>query len=966
MSATRARILQCLAAADRAHQREVGSTLLLRSFKWVFVAVVACFALDVFLHLGSLWRLLLLLGLFAGAAGLLAASWYVAKIRRNRLEHIARLLEARDPALGSKLINLLQLQAQTEDPALGALTHELARRAIDAYAAELAPVPFERLARTDAVARELRRAALALAVFALALAVLFPVTRVEALRFVDPFGDHPPYSLTQLELVEPGPAGTNVLYGHGFVVQAKSHGHRPKELFLTAHPPEHPEQTVTVPMFDKGSLGFHQQLDRIRDDLVVFAHTKDKTSVSKRVRIGVILVPQLEKTFVQVTPPAYTGIKPEEKLYTFQGLQALAGSEVRFRLQSNRPLRDGALEVVNSEAQPFAAKLARTAENEVTGSFTARDSGRLRLSLVDRDGIPSQDPWESALTVTHDLPPEITVSDPTRDAFVALDFTVPAQFDASDDYGLKMVRIHRGLNGVFSEPKVITYQGIVRTVRETVEFNFRELGVQPGDVVSFFAEAIDTAPEAHLARSQTIHLMVISVEDYNNFLRERTDISALEGKYDELIAHLRDLIEQQKKLGEAAQKAREQLAKAGPAEKEALQRELDSLLAKQNELNQQLNKQAELMENFVRKDPLYDVEEELQTLLREQGRAIRDSTAANDQSAKDIARRSSPDNGQRALSPDMLADFKTASDEQVRRLGGVEQEAQEQVAETVQDLGAMQELVKDFNQFEGLYQAQQALTDQARAYNRAGQLSREDQLALKELAATEKQVGEMLDQLVNNLRVDAKAAEKLFPKAAKSGQDLADKIEEQRLNPLARRATDKMLAADGEGSFQSADRLRDEMEKLFGQCNAQGGRPQQSELDQYLRLSRSMKAGNTFAQMMRSRNFMRPGGQRGNGMTQGQGDGMAGESGYAVTTQQSLDVLGHESFITRSAVSDKASKAGIGTGKPGDDLAATGYDKTDTLKNLNPVNRQSGAVKSESLVEEYSDVVDKYFKAITK
>ncbi len=71
-----------------------------------------------------------------------------------------------------------------------------------------------------------------------------------------------------------------------------------------------------------------------------------------------ILVPQLDKAYVRITPPAYTGLKAEEKPYAFKGVQALAGSEVRFRLQSNRPLREGALEVTTGDAPPQVVKLA--------------------------------------------------------------------------------------------------------------------------------------------------------------------------------------------------------------------------------------------------------------------------------------------------------------------------------------------------------------------------------------------------------------------------------------------------------------------------------------------------------------------------------------------------------------------------------------------------------------------------------
>jgi hypothetical protein len=48
--------------------------------------------------------------------------------------------------------------------------------------------------------------------------------------------------------------------------------------------------------------------------------------------------------------------------------------------------------------------------------------------------------------------------------------------------------------------------------------------------------------------------------------------------------------------------------------------------------------------------------------------------------------------------------------------------------------------------------------------------------------------------------------------------------------------------------------------------------------------------------------------------------------------------------------------AGQGKGQPGN---------PDVMKGLNPVNRQSAAVSSETVIEEYNDLVDSYFKAIT-
>jgi hypothetical protein len=955
-------VLSRLAAADRRHQKEAGGRLLLRGLQWACLVVLGAFVADVALHLGAGWRLGLLLGMIGAAAALLGVAWRVAFVHRNRLERIARFLETRAPALGSRLINLLQLQDQISDLSLAPLTRRLAEQAVEGYASELSGTPLERLARTEELRRHARRAAFALLGFAAMLAVFFRITAIEAARFVDPYGDHPPYSFTRLEITEPGRAGTNVLYGKGLMVKVKAAGHQPREVFLTTFPAGHPEKAATLAMFDKGSGGFEQLVDNIRSELCVVAHTKDRTSLSKQVRLGVVLTPQLEGALVQITPPAYTGLKAEEKPYAFKGLQALEGSEVRFRLQSNRPLRDGRLDVTCGDRPPQQVLLKKATENEVAGSFAASESGRLRFSLNDVAGLPSQSDWEGALTVTHDLPPEIAIADPARDAFVALDLKFEARIEASDDYGLRSVRIHRAVNGVYPAPKIVSYEGIVRESHETLDFDLAQMGVKPGDVISLFAEALDTAPQTHVARSQTVRLSVISVEDYNNFLREQTDLSDTEAKYAALMDDLQELMDTQKKLGDLAQQLEPQAAKANPKERDELALRLDDLLAGQNELNQKLNQHAERLDHFVRENPLYDVERGLQDSLGQEAGQVRRSTAENDAAARGVAQRSSPSAGPRQVSAAMLSDFKKASDDQVARLGGAQDKAAKDVARTLQDMRLMQELQKDFNQFQDLHGAQKELAAQAGAYNRAGQLGREDQLALKELAATEKKVGEALDGLEQKLRQDARAAGELFPKAAQSGRDLADKITERRFGSLARQATGQMLAGNGDRSFRLADRLRGEMEKLF--TDAQSGNcPSCEELDTYLKLQRGLNPGNNFAQMARSR---KSGMNLGRSGDQGMGQGESGESGYAMADGSKADVMGNEPRASQgNATARQSNRQGRGIGASALDQAAAQTDKADALKNLNPVNRQSSAVSSEALIEEYSDLVDHYFKTLT-
>ena len=73
-----------------------------------------------------------------------------------------------------------------------------------------------------------------------------------------------------------------------------------------------------------------------------------------------MLTPKLERAMVQIAPPAYTGIKAEEKAFDFKNLRALSGSRMQFRLQSNRPLRDGTLEIIKSATEVQRVPMAKS------------------------------------------------------------------------------------------------------------------------------------------------------------------------------------------------------------------------------------------------------------------------------------------------------------------------------------------------------------------------------------------------------------------------------------------------------------------------------------------------------------------------------------------------------------------------------------------------------------------------------
>lgn len=952
-----------LAAADRILQRERGGARLLRAWPWAAGLVLGFFAVDVVLHLAGGVRLGL--SVTGGLLALGFAGWcaWIAWGKRNAFEHTARVLESRHARLGSKLMNILQLRGQSTDASVMPMTRELATLAVSSYARELRDEPIEQLARTDTLRREAKRAGFGMLGFAAVLALGVDITRTEIPRFLDPFGDHPPYSFTRLEIADPGDDGTQVVYGESLLITAKAGGHRPGELWLSFFPEGHPEEVATVPMFDKGERGFTQQIEGIRTNLVLFAHTKNRHAQSKQRRVGVILTPKLERAFVKITPPAYTGLPPDEHALTFKNVKALVGSKIEFRLQSNRPLASGHLTVTGESGTVVPVEMKPSAEKEVAATIDAQQPAQLTFSMTDRDGFASQEKWQCALTVTHDLPPEVQIANPSSDTFVAMDFKAVPVVEASDDYGVKTVRIHTARNGVFGEPRVVGYDKPTLHTREAQALDFT--GLASGDTVSIFAEAIDNAPEPHIARSKTVTLTVITTEEYNAFLREQSDMGDIAAKYTALVNDFRDLAEQQKKLGEEIDALKKQLTAAKTdAEKAALQKKLDELMAQQHALNAKLNALADTMENFVRDQPLYDVEAELKNTLAEKAQEIRDSTAANEEQMKALAGeqpngKPSPA-GQQAPSQKMLDDFKKASDEQLARLGETAQETADEVLKPLEDLSLLHEIVKDINRFKDLYAAQQEMAKQSKAYDRAGPLTREDQLALKDLAAAQKQIGDELDAVEQKLWEDGKAAMEKFPKAGTSAQNIAQAMGDLRLQTLANQTTREMLAGNGDEGADLAETLRGEMEKLFSKC--QGGEGEMSsELDQYMSIQAGMPGKQNFKQMMESKKF-----GNGRGFKPGKGQmGNGGRDGQAVYTGPNANVMGNESRVSES---DKAKMNGAGKNQatPDGAMAPVALDKPDVVNGVNAVNRESGAVQGETTIEQYSDIVEKYFKAITK
>ena len=181
-------------------------------------------------------------------------------------------------------------------------TRDMAQMAV-AHAARLAnQVPAEQAVS----ARPLRRSLIGIGVAALAtllLAVLLPgLAQTAWLRFSDPYADVPPFARTEFE-VEPG--DTRVRYGDGLDIYAKPIGAPVERLELVLSPvSEEATETETLPMFPEPDGRWRAVLAKVTAPAEYYVRAHQARS--RKFKIDVQSVPEIEKVEVKVVPPAYT------------------------------------------------------------------------------------------------------------------------------------------------------------------------------------------------------------------------------------------------------------------------------------------------------------------------------------------------------------------------------------------------------------------------------------------------------------------------------------------------------------------------------------------------------------------------------------------------------------------------------------------------------------------------------------
>lgn len=867
---------------------------------------------------------------------------------RNRFDarRIARYIEDRAGDGGSHLINAVDFSHPSDDaPPMSDALRAMAVDSGEQFASTVKP---GRL-----VDRGPARRALVIGIGAILVAVLLGLIapRLFAMvlpRFLDPTGDHPPFTLIDFDVkINPD----RVYRGHPATIVATLGGPIAIEEATVVFVPLEGEsgQPQRLPMVRRGEAEYELPIRSAESDRAFYIETPHGRS--KRHTLTVLPVPTFEDVTVRFDYPAYTKWPARVGPLDDSGIEALAGTRVTVTIDSNLPLKSGALAVSPHTENPadeatIALSPAPSSQQRVAGSFELTHSGVFALSLTAIDGTPSDATPGGPLIALPDEAPRIQMLKPDLRVMAPETWKLDTSFALADDVGVDRAVLYVRINERSLKPIEMPLEraGAARATAD-YKLDLSAIGAQAGDTIKGHATVYDNRPGgANSTDSATFEVRVITHEEYAEIERQKYHIDDLNAELEAQEAKLDELEELRDELLKDAEALKQQLEKAGDSASEADQRaaaeaeqalkeKLDAFAEKSEQLAEEMEKRAE-------QPDIYEFEKSAMEQMKKEAEQLREQ-AANAGKHRE---------GMKPATPPKLDELK----KDLQRDGDAAESNAQQREDMQQDLDKLAQLDAMLAEAAEIIRIAEQQRDLA---DRLGSIRGNDALdpahveQMQRMAEEQLQLAEDLDTALDNLLAAAESAREDLPKASASAEDLVKAI---RLDLNVRLdQTNAVLGArlvDAPDAHHHADIAATKLESLIAECKANAsGEAGMSDLDGALSLSRG-QLSKMLGQMAQGRS--QQGQQPGQGQSRGQGTGGGDGKSYTVPQRGASDSVtdgkrGGDAFNRADGQNPEATTAGA--------------------QRLDPTQRdatRNAPGDVDSAPPRYRELVDDYFKRL--
>ena len=430
--------------------------------------------------------------------------------RRVTDQQVALYVEEHEPSLQALLLSAVEAGDGANRGASAGESEPLLRRLVESAVARCQEARFgQGLER-----RSVRRSVVALVAIGIVAVLVYAVgpayLRQGAMAVLVPAGNVEAASPYRID-VKPGNA--TIARGADVSIAATLVGFSSTEVDVftrsrTGEPFERAPLVATgVP------VAFEATLFRVRESLEYFVQAAGVRSPV--FKLDAADLPFVERIELEYAFPIYTGVPPR-KVDNGGDIAAVRGTIVHLRVHSTMPTRNG--RIVRDGRDPI--RLTAEPEGALVGSLPIAEDGTYRIELQAADGTFVTASPQHTIDVLGDEAPVVVFSKPKRDLRATSIDEIFVEAEAADDFGVRQLDLVYAVNGGQERTARLVGPGgrPLRDVTAGHTFFLEEMGLQPGDVISYFARATDN-DEVLGAKSATSDIYFLQIQPFRKDYR---------------------------------------------------------------------------------------------------------------------------------------------------------------------------------------------------------------------------------------------------------------------------------------------------------------------------------------------------------------------------------------------------------------------------------------------------------------
>ena len=484
---------------NRLHSLRKQWRLLLFSYsllRWsgtIALALASAFIIDQILPLPRLFRMGLVL-LWLGI-GVYAAFRYLIQPVFQKLTNarVAAYVENHYPGFENRILSAVQLKPEMENNRFGyglgfiekliEGTHQL----------------MDEIESRKVFSREFmklkRYGGFALIAFVLLFITLFAFPSA-AKDFAQAFNELPktPQDILVVQIAEVQPGNVRIKSGTDVTIAAKVTGHFGAPVHLYYRVGGGGETTASASAWrnllmtrDDTEIAYRFTFKNVTQSMEYYIAVKEEQS--KRFHITVTRAPILSRFQFKLNYPKYTQLSPQVLEENLGDVTTLIGTMVHFEGDGNQPIASARL--VFEESNPV--KLTVSEGTRLSGSFIVQRSEKYHIELIDINSISNSQPIAYTIHAIEDTEPQIEIVAPGKDIVLDDLMIVSLQLDAKDDYGVQKIQLVYRVESTDDDVVVPLKTWNPTDTPVFIEFpwDIDPIGLYPGDIISYHAEAID-------------------------------------------------------------------------------------------------------------------------------------------------------------------------------------------------------------------------------------------------------------------------------------------------------------------------------------------------------------------------------------------------------------------------------------------------------------------------------------------